>query len=313
MPIRKVAESLGRNVSYKDGVAYIEEKFSAEFGGENVALGNGYNATTDEITAYKNMYAKDPSMATATEEQLHKTAIDNILSYKALAEVAAENNIYVDQEFYDNFSNMMAYMELNYGSKDAMYAAMNEAGYSYEMYKRYQETEYLYSKLLANKAFAATEDEIIKYYTDNAAMFPYDGVQAQHILISTMDENGAAITDKAKLKEIENKANNVYREAIGNAKFEDLIAKYGEDPGMQSNPEGYIFTTGEMVEPFEKTAFALNDGQISKPVQSEYGWHIIKKIKTHKVQPLDNELKSYISTNVSGQKIHAAVNAKLGK
>ena len=313
VPIRAVAEGLGRNVIYKDGVAYIEEKFAAEFGGENVALGNGLNATTDEITAYKNMYAKDPSMANATDEQLHKTAVDSIRSYKALTAVAADNNIYVGQEFYDNFSNIMAYMELNYGSKDAMYAAMQEAGYSYEMYKRYQESEYLYSKLLEDKAFAATDAEIMKYYTDNAEAFPYDGVQAQHILISTMDENGAAITDSAKLKEIEKKANDVYKEATGGADFNELIKKYGEDPGMASNPDGYIFTTGEMVEQFETAAFALKDGQISKPVQSVYGWHIIKKIKAHKVQPLDNELKAYIANNVSSQKVYAAIDAKLGK
>ncbi|MBQ6998541.1 MAG: peptidylprolyl isomerase [Clostridia bacterium] len=311
VPIRAVAEGLGRNVIYKDGVAYIEEKFAAEFAGENVALGNGFSATTDEITAYKNMYAKDPSMANATDEQLHKTAIENISSYKALSALAAENNIYVGQEFYNNFSNVMAYMELNYGSKEAMYAAMEDAGYSYEMYKRYQETEYLYSKLLESAAFAATDAEIAQYYADNADAFPYDGVQAQHILISTMDKNGAAITDSAKLKEIEKKANDIYKEAIGGADFNALISKYGEDPGMMSNPEGYIFTTGEMVEQFETAAFALKDGEISKPVQSVYGWHIIKKIKTHKVQPLDDELKAYISSNVTGQKIHAAVDAIL--
>lgn len=92
----------------------------------------------------------------------------------------------------------MSYMELNYGSKEAMYSAMEQAGFSYEMYKRYQETDYLYSKLLESAAFAATDAEIAQYYADNVAAFPYDGVQAQHILISTVDENGAAITDSAK-------------------------------------------------------------------------------------------------------------------
>ncbi len=313
VPIRAVAEGLGKNVTYKDGVAYIEEKFTAKFGGENVALGNGFNATTEEITAYKNMYAKDPYMANATDEQLHEAAVESIRSYKALVEVAADNNIYVGQEFYDSFSDIMDYMELNYGSKDALYAAMQDAGYSYEMYKRYQESEYLYSKLLENIAFAATDDEIVQYYTDNAESFPYDGVQAQHILISTMDENGVAITDSAKLKEIEKKANTVYKQATGGADFNELIKKYGEDPGMESNPDGYIFTTGEMVEEFEKAAFSLKDGEISKPVQSVYGWHIIKKIKAHKVQPLDSRLKSYIANNVSIQKVYAAIDVKLGK
>lgn len=313
VPIRKVAEALGMNVTYKDGVAYIEGKYAAEFGGEKVALSNGFEATSEEVQAYNNMYAKDVSMAGATEEQIQSSAMNAILQYKALAAVAADNNIVIGETFYDNFSNIIAYMKMNYGSEEAMLAAMEEAGYSYEMYKRYQETEYLYSELLKSDAFKATGDEINSYYQNNSASFPYYGVQAQHILISSVDENGTDITDEATLKKLEEKANSVYNEAVGGADFNELITKYGEDPGMAQNPEGYIFTTGEMVKEFEETAFALKDGEISKPVRTTYGWHIIKKIKSFDVQPLTDELSSYISQAIASEKVYAAINAKLAQ
>lgn len=311
VPIRKVAEGLGMNVTYKDGVAYISEKYAAEFGGTKIELANGFEATTEELAAYVARTAKDPSYANATAEEIEAAAKANLIQYKAIAALATENGIVIGEEFYDNFSGIIEYMKMNYGGEDSMLAAMEEAGYTFELYKRYQESDYLSRKLLALDKFSASEDDIKAYYEAHSADFPYNGVQAQHILISTMDENGTAITDEAKLKEIEKKANDVYKEAKGGADFNALIDKYGEDPGMKSNPEGYIFTTGEMVEQFETTAFALKDGEISEPVKTVYGWHIIKRIKAHTSQPLTESLSANISRAISYDKLQNAINAKL--
>ena len=59
------------------------------------------------------------------------------------------------------------------------------------------------------------------------------------------------------------------------AKFEELAAQYSDDPGRESNPTGYIYTAGTMVAEFEEAATGLKPGQISEPVQSDYGFHII--------------------------------------
>ena len=66
--------------------------------------------------------------------------------------------------------------------------------------------------------------------------------------------------------------------------FEKLLAEYGTDPGMQgdTNAAGYLVGEGaSFVEPFLKAALALvKDGDVSEPVQSDYGWHIIKRVST---------------------------------
>lgn len=66
--------------------------------------------------------------------------------------------------------------------------------------------------------------------------------------------------------------------------FETLLAEYNTDPGMQSadNAAGYLVGEGaSFVEPFLNAALALaKDGDVSDPVQSDYGWHIIKRISS---------------------------------
>jgi len=59
------------------------------------------------------------------------------------------------------------------------------------------------------------------------------------------------------------------------ADFDALMFEHSEDTGLISNPDGYIFTAGEMVAEFENATRALEFGQISGLVESTFGYHII--------------------------------------
>lgn len=63
------------------------------------------------------------------------------------------------------------------------------------------------------------------------------------------------------------------------ALFDQLMDTYNQDPGMSSNPNGYLFTDGDMVTEFENAVKALDLGSCSStPVQSQFGWHIILRL-----------------------------------
>lgn len=102
--------------------------------------------------------------------------------------------------------------------------------------------------------YMPSEDEAGKYYEENFMC-------AKHILV----------TDKNKAKDILSQLKN-------GADFDKLMNEYSEDPGKESNPDGYVFTKGEMVEEFENATKELAVGKMSGLVESPYGYHIIKRM-----------------------------------
>lgn len=62
------------------------------------------------------------------------------------------------------------------------------------------------------------------------------------------------------------------------AKFEELLTEYNEDPGMESSPDGYTFAEGTMVTEFYEGTKALEEGEISDIIESDFGYHIIMRL-----------------------------------
>jgi peptidyl-prolyl cis-trans isomerase C len=115
---------------------------------------------------------------------------------------------------------------------------------------------------------------------------PEQQVHARHILVETKEAAEKIIAD---LK--------------GGAKFEDL-AKQSKDPSGQNGGDLGFFGPGQMVPPFEKAAFALEPGQFTQePVQSEFGWHVIKvEEKRMSEPPAFDEVKEQLKNYVLRQK-----------
>lgn len=116
--------------------------------------------------------------------------------------------------------------------------------------------------------------------------------KAKHILV----------TDQALARQIAEQL------AADPSKFDSLLAQYGADPGMKSNPDGYVFGPGEMVSEFEAGTAALAVGEISAPIQSAFGYHIILRLaptaqeeadyrkSTFPAQAFDDATAPYVGT-----------------
>jgi peptidyl-prolyl cis-trans isomerase C len=115
-----------------------------------------------------------------------------------------------------------------------------------------------FAETIAN---AVTEPAVRAEYDKFVAEFvPSDEIRASHILVA----------DEAE-------ANAIKAELDGGADFATIAKEKSIDPGAANGGDLGFFGKGMMVAPFETAAFALTDvGQVSAPVQSQFGWHIIK-------------------------------------
>ncbi len=91
----------------------------------------------------------------------------------------------------------------------------------------------------------------------------------------------------------------IYQLVIGGANFEEIAKRDSDDPGSaRKGGELPWFGVGEMVKEFENVAFALENGTISEPFATAYGYHFIKKLDSRgidKYENLENTIKSQIA------------------
>src|SRR5690606_19984837 len=92
----------------------------------------------------------------------------------------------------------------------------------------------------------------------------------------------------------------IHKELMEGGDFAELALKYSDD-GSSSAKGGELpwFSAGKMVEEFEEAAFALKeDGEISEPVSSRFGWHIIKRIEYKPLPPFE-EMEHELNTRIA--------------
>ncbi len=148
----------------------------------------------------------------------------------------------------------------------------------------YYHDKVLMENLLGNIAKTATTPDAEKKVYDDAAKAqkPETEIHARHILVPTEDEAKAALARVKKGEDF--------------AKVADEVSK---DPGSQGGDLGW-FTKDKMVPEFAAAAFKLEPGQISDPVKSEFGWHVIKlEGKREKSFPPFDQVKDQVARYVA--------------
>ena len=159
-----------------------------------------------------------------------------------------------------------------------------------------------------------TEKDIREYYESNPEKFEEPKtVQARHILIK--------VAENATPEEVESarkRAEDVLKMAKEGQDFATLARKYSEGPTKAKGGELGTFRREAMVKPFADKAFSMEAGEISEPVRTRFGWHIIKveKVNPAKTLTLDEaredirkKLKAERSKNLAYDEAEAVYDA----
>jgi peptidyl-prolyl cis-trans isomerase C len=159
----------------------------------------------------------------------------------------------------------------------------------------YYHDKILMENLMSAAAKTGVTDEAMKKVYDEAAKAqkPETEVHARHILVATEDEA------KAALKRVRDGED-----------FAKVATELSKDPGSEGGDLGF-FTKEKMVPEFAEAAFKLDVGQISEPIKSQFGWHIIKvEGKREKPFPSFDQVKDQVARYL-GQKSQADMISKL--
>ena len=130
-------------------------------------------------------------------------------------------------------------------------------------------------KLDASKAqsnLVISEAELKQLYNENIENFRSpERVRSRHILFKTQDKN------EAEEKKIRALADTVYKQLKSGAKFEELAAKYSEDPGSKANGGSIGFVTrGQATKNYDEYIFSAQPNVLSSPIKTEFGYHLIE-------------------------------------
>lgn len=199
------------------------------------------------------------------------------LSYNEQKEMASVRRNSIANTTKDTYLNQIA----QFGFSDQTYQNFMYISQCYQALNDYYFGE--------NGVNTPSDEDIQKYYEDNY-------ITAKHILITTVDP--ASGETKRTDEEAKKEAQSILDRINAGEDFDTLMNQYSEDTGLSNNPNGYTFTEGQMVTEFYDGAKALAEDEVSELVKSNYGYHIIKRVKLDDSQ-LDN-FKSDIVSAISG-------------
>jgi foldase protein PrsA len=183
--------------------------------------------------------------------------LDSMIVEKIIEmELEKENVTVSDEELEEEMNNVIG----SYGGLDNVMMQLAAQGLTIENLEQDVLASLKTLKLIEPR-LVATEEEVVEFFEYNKAYFDQpEQVEASHILVDD-----------------EETANEVKRQLDNGADFAQLASEYSKDTSNAQNGGqlGY-FSRGRMVEEFEEAAFSMDVGEISDPVKTDFGYHIIK-------------------------------------
>ncbi|MBI1389102.1 MAG: hypothetical protein GC154_11705 [bacterium] len=242
--------------SYTDQVEVDEDGLKAFF----EANIEDYRVPDQRRIAYVDFAAADYiQKATYTDAQVERYFNQNAQQYQVPPKARVQYISYMPDQFSDQAEVANEEIQEYYDSNKTKYVTQNRVKF-----------DYVVQPLQALADVQEVTPEAIKqYYEDNISRYEHgEQAKASHILLR--------VTPGADEEAVKQKALDIKKEIEGGLSFANAAMTYSEDPSAVRNKGdlGY-FSKGQMVPPFEEAAFSLPLGQVSDPVKTQFGYHLI--------------------------------------
>ncbi len=292
VPVRAISEAYGCYVDWNDWTKTV--LITSDLNKTSVAMVNeepitmGYfNFMLLELEEYamasfetdaeglKSIWGSAPG-GTSFGQYIANTTLEQCIYIKANVQKAKEAGITLSEDDKQHIEMYCSTLEEIYQGQ------YTKIGTTIEAIKELYSDNHLLEKYQISllDEHQMTEEEAKKYLDENY-------VKAKHILFSTVDAATGAPLAEEEIAAKKKLAEQTLTKIRNGSDFDKLMAQYNEDPGMEQNPDGYLFTTGEMIAEFETAAFELGVGEVSGIVETVYGYHIIKRVSNGKYSEED--------------------------
>jgi len=223
---------------------------------------------------YKARKTAFPKAGTTQYKSLQDQAMSYLVQESELEQKAKDLGVEVTEKDVD--ARLAQIKKQYFGGSDTKYQAqlksqgLTEAQIRSDLHAQVL-SEKLYKKVTAD--VKVSDADIKAYYAAHKTDYTQaESRDVRHILVNNK-----------KL------ADTIYGQLKGGANFATLAKKYSKDPGSAANGGKLTVSKGQTVPEFDKTAFELKTNELSKPVKTQYGWHIIQAlsaVKQAKTTPL---------------------------
>lgn len=249
--------------------------YAEEVDGIAAIVGNQIILKSEIETNYEELKASSALGENVTKENILRLLVEE----KLIAEKAERDDITAsDGEIEMQLERVMQNIIAQFPTyQDFLQVLQNEGLTADGLKERYRNQiakQVVRDKLLQQEVFSkinVSEYEKRQYYETHLDSFPDRPRMVKIAEISIKPAMGSESLDQAlqKIEDIQDELNK-------GADFEELARKYSDCPSAAQGGDLGYFSRGQMVPEFEKAAFALEIGEVSEPVLTEFGYHLIR-------------------------------------
>ena len=235
-------------------------------------------------TNYEAQEQEFPAAGTPAYENIKSNLVRSLVQQAQWEQAGAAMGIKVTE---DEVNSQLASLKEQFfnGDEEKYQEELEKQGLTEEQLR-----EQIESKLLSDKIYAAvtkkatvTDAEVKAYYDQNKAQYEQpESRQVRHILVKK-----------------EALANEIHTKLENGGDFAKLAKQYSEDTASKAEGGKFEAFKGKTVAPFDKFVFAADTGELSQPIKTEFGWHVIEvlsDVEPASAQPLDEVSETIKST-----------------
>jgi parvulin-like peptidyl-prolyl isomerase len=237
-----------------------------------------------------------PKAGTAERKQLTDQAVEFLVQRQQFEQEAANLGIEVTDKDVDN--RLKQIKQQYFGGDEKKYEKqLKDQGLTDAQVRNDVRAQVVSEKLFnqVTKDVKVTDADVNKYYRDNMEQYSTpEQREVRHILVKTRAQ-----------------ANRIYDQLKDGGNFAALAKQHSQDPSSKDNGGKITISKGQTVAPFDQTAFLLKRNVISRPVKTEYGYHLIQpvsEVKAATTRPLNKALRNQIRPQLLQQRREEAMN-----